>query len=274
MMHAQRTGMTAELQAAASTLQLQWRERQQQVTETKQALEKAKADLDRVLTEKSKECGPCLSSLEGVLQTFNIKRQAYDSGAFVGNHIHRALKADVVPTLTSAPASVVSSKVSHLSQSTAAQQIVQSSRSIQQRYSTLFTQYAACRTVFSSKDILTPDAQEEFDKAVNVFLRSCRQEITSQKIGNITPKLHLLEAHVGQSMKHFGMALGLLGEQGMESIHAEFNTLDSRFSAIPSTLKRLTTCAEQHLIAALPKNISLRPPISSRKHKRPADGDE
>ena len=69
-------------------------------------------------------------------------------------------------------------------------------------------------------------------------------------------------------MKHFGMGLGLLGEQGMESIHAEFYTLHGKYNDIPTALGRLKTCAEQHLLAALPKNKSLRPESASRKRKR------
>ena len=54
-------------------------------------------------------------------------------------------------------------------------------------------------------------------------------------------------------MKHFGMGLSLLGVQGMESVLAECNTLHGKYNAISKALSRLKTCAEQHLLAALPK---------------------
>ena len=41
----------------------------------------------------------------------------------------------------------------------------------------------------------------------------------------MTPKLHLLECHVHPCMQHFCMGLGLLNEQGMESIHKEIKNL-------------------------------------------------
>lgn len=98
-------------------------------------------------------------------------------------------------------------------------------------------------------------------------MASCRREVMTRKLGNITPKLHLLEEHVVDSIEHFGMGFSLPGEQGMESIHAETNTLNVRFNAIPATLERRRTCAEQHLLAALPQSAALRPKIKPRKRK-------
>ena len=130
------------------------------------------------------------------------------------------------------------------------------------RYQKLFSQYAICRRIFSSKNVLTPESEAECHAAIQTFLLTCREEITRRKLANVTPKLHRLEGHVTDCMKHFGMGLGLLGEQGMESIHAEFNTLHGKYNAIPTALCRLKTCAEQHLLAALPKNKSLPSRIS------------
>lgn len=36
--------------------------------------------------------GPFIRNLDSVLASFNVQRQAYYSGAFVGNHVHQALK--------------------------------------------------------------------------------------------------------------------------------------------------------------------------------------
>ena len=37
--------------------------------------------------------GPCVQSLDRVLKLMKIERQAYFGGAFVGNHVHKCLKA-------------------------------------------------------------------------------------------------------------------------------------------------------------------------------------
>ena len=39
-----------------------------------------------------KEDGPFVKALDATLQTFRVQRQAYYSGTFVGNHVHRSLK--------------------------------------------------------------------------------------------------------------------------------------------------------------------------------------
>ena len=40
--------------------------------------------------EKSE--GPFVHCLDTALASFNVERQAYYSGSFIGNHVHRALK--------------------------------------------------------------------------------------------------------------------------------------------------------------------------------------
>ena len=36
--------------------------------------------------------GPFVRGFEAALKSFNVQRQPYYSGTFVGNHVHRALK--------------------------------------------------------------------------------------------------------------------------------------------------------------------------------------
>ena len=40
----------------------------------------------------SRKDGPFIRNLDAALASFNVHRQAYYSGTFVGNHVHRALK--------------------------------------------------------------------------------------------------------------------------------------------------------------------------------------
>ena len=39
-----------------------------------------------------KDDGVFVCSLDDALASFNVERQAYHGGSFIGNHIHRALK--------------------------------------------------------------------------------------------------------------------------------------------------------------------------------------
>ena len=61
--------------------------------------------------EKSKNfIGPCSASIEPVLQAHGIQRQAYHGGAFIGNHVHQALKADTISSIVSAPVTVITQR--------------------------------------------------------------------------------------------------------------------------------------------------------------------
>ena len=60
--------------------------------------------------------GPCDQALEPVMQRHHIQRQAYLRGAFVGNHIHKALKRDVAHALTHAAVNVVEQRCPSLLQ--------------------------------------------------------------------------------------------------------------------------------------------------------------
>lgn len=46
------------------------------------------------------EEGPFVKALDKALGSFNVHRQAYYSGSFVGNHVHRALKVSTHTSLT------------------------------------------------------------------------------------------------------------------------------------------------------------------------------
>ena len=52
--------------------------------------------LEGVLSERyHKEEGPFVKALDKALASFNVQRQAYYSGTFVGNHVHRTLKVQI-----------------------------------------------------------------------------------------------------------------------------------------------------------------------------------
>ena len=50
---------------------------------------------------RSSDCsqGSFFSSLEKILQTLNVKRQAYQGGTFVGNHVHKLLQVRITNIL-------------------------------------------------------------------------------------------------------------------------------------------------------------------------------
>ena len=163
--------------------------------------------------------------------------------------MHKALLSRAVKKLTAAPSAVIRSGVHDVSQSdqTAQAEAIQPLSAqadiVQERYTILLSQYSGIHSIMSSSS--TPTLQE-LSSAISNFLASCRQHVTSRRRGNITPKLHLLEARVIEFLQHFNVGLGLINEQGAESTHHAFNSLQMTYSSISNQLDRLRSCVEAH----------------------------
>lgn len=186
--------------------------------------------------------GPCQSSLDPVLQQCNVKRQAYYSGTFNGNHVSTALKPAVVAALTEAPVQIVRERCPEL---------LPDAKVIAARYSDGFSKYAACTEIFSHSTPVDDDVLLQLQINIEDFLKFCRAEVVERGYGHITPKLHLLEYHVVPLMERVKFGIGLLGEQGAESLHSAMNQLESAAKNTPSSLQRLKSVADQHLLACV-----------------------
>ena len=200
--------------------------------------------------------GPCVASVEPVLQQHNIQRQVYHGGAFIGNHINQALKPTVVTAISQAHVPVVQERCAAL---------LNEANVISQRYQSLLSQYAACRVIFSHSKPITDLDIEQLSAKVQSFLELCRREVVERQFGNITPKLHLLENHTEPMMRRLRVGLGLLGEQGAESLHSSLSSLASKFKNIPGELQRLKAVADQHLLTTTDEASKLRPRPRKRK---------
>ena len=63
-------------------------------------------------------------------------------------------------------------------------------------------------------------------------------------------------------MRKCNFGMGFLGEQGAESIHASFNSIQRVFSGIPNKVDCLLRVMQEHY---LPDNVTLKPQIKKRK---------
>lgn len=62
-----------------------------------------------------------------------------------------------------------------------------------------------------------------------------------------------------KSPNKFHVGLGLLGEQGVESIHAHFNALGRTYKSIPEEVVRLRQLVNDHLLHVAPEHVALAP---------------
>ena len=118
--------------------------------------------------------GPGESGIEVVLQKRQIQRQAYHGGAFVGNHVHKALKPKIREALTSAPVNIIRNRCPTL---------LHEAEAIANRYDTLMEQYLSSSQQFSSSSSLDDHANSVLEDRIAVFMASSRREVVSCPLG-------------------------------------------------------------------------------------------
>ena len=87
----------------------------------------------------------------------------------------------------------------------------------------------------------------------------------------ITPKMHMMERHLIPQIQKWKFGMGYLGEQGAESIHASFNSIERSYLGIPNKVDRLLRVVQEHHLRIEPDNLSLAPPAKKRKTEKDDD---
>ena len=80
------------------------------------------------------------------------------------------------------------------------------------------------------------------------------------------PKMHFLEDHTVFWIKKWRTGFGFLGEEGEESIHKQFNSLERSYNGIPNKVEWLHHIVEAHTQVC--PELEERPQGSPRKKKR------
>ena len=81
----------------------------------------------------------------------------------------------------------------------------------------------------------------------------------------VTPKMHMLEMHMVPFITKWKFGLGFMGEQGAESIHTSFNSIERAYLGIPNKVERLLRVVQEHHLRVEPENFSFAPSIKRRK---------
>ena len=74
-----------------------------------------------------------------------------------------------------------------------------------------------------------------------------------------------MEEHAIEFIKKWKIGFGFYGEQGAESIHAEFNRLNSTYCRVKPDCRRLHLIMKEHNVAIHPEAKKILPPIKKRK---------
>ena len=111
----------------------------------------------------------------------------------------------------------------------------------------------------STRTIIIPISPTEH--AISEFMESFRASFPSS---SISLKMHLLEDHTVPWARRTGTGFGLLGEQGAESIHARFNTLQRTYQCIHNKVDRLLSIVKEHSLSISPRIVESIPPPNKR----------
>lgn len=78
---------------------------------------------------------------------------------------------------------------------------------------------------------------------------------------SVIPKMHLMEDHMVPWLRKWHLGFGTMGEQGAESIHASFNSIERSFACmIHNRVDRLRAVVKEHHLRIAPANLALVPP--------------
>ena len=93
-----------------------------------------------------------------------------------------------------------------------------------------------------------------------------------EKFSNATvlPKMHMLEEHVIPWLEKNNVGFGLLGEQGVEGVHAHFNKYGRTYGTMRDPVELLRQLMKEHLLHISPENVAATPEVQKRKKKRTA----
>ncbi|XP_064399209.1 uncharacterized protein LOC135345702 [Halichondria panicea] len=157
-----------------------------------------------------REDGPFVKALDIALDGFNVRRQAYYGGTFVGNHVH--LKPENTVTLCNAVFTAGHYRPA----------IMQRAERIHRKYSVVFALFHNCDELYNKPYSITDKEIALLGTHISTFMSFYREQFPD---ASVIPKVHMLETHVVDWLNEWRVGLGLMGEQGAESIHAYFNNI-------------------------------------------------
>jgi hypothetical protein len=160
-------------------------------------------------------------ALEKFLQVIKVCRQAYYSGAFVGNHVAKLL--DNLNGLWAAMRASVANDSRALA----------STNAIIERVEPLWTALARLHGPTRAARLLSDEEVESLCQAASDVTRAARAAYPTK---HLQLKLHVIEDHLGNFARKW-RSTGLFVEDACESIHALVNKLNRRFSCLHCVLK-------------------------------------
>ena len=180
--------------------------------------EKAKSHLDNIYGKVLETRGPVEKRLNAILENdLKVTKQAYHSQCFVGNHCKIILE-----------------------QSSKLLEVVHDV-TVKQKLTLLFENLREIFSYFDSRFL----TEEEVTKLCHLCWKFGSWFPLTFPEERIPPKLHFLIAHIPECALKW-RTVGLLGEHGLESIHAALNAEERVYASVREKEQRLHHIFNQH----------------------------
>ena len=191
-----------------------------ELKESEKGLKESQSELDEIYRDVQSRMGEREKELYRiVIDTLNVKKQAYHSQCFVGNHCNIILQN----------AEKVTAPLKGLPEF--------------DNYLELFRRLRHILVgPFAEAKFLSPKQVEDLNHSCWALGEWFPKAFPNE---TIPPKLHILIAHVPECAQAWG-TLGILSEHGLESLHAQVNADIRQFASVCDKQQQMRLCFNQH----------------------------
>ncbi len=213
-------------------------------------LKKLESDID--ITAES---GIITSHLDVLLQKYHIHRQRYHGKSFVGNDCHKLCKEKMYTNF-------FFDLEQHIRSLTPNPQIIEKAAEMCKKFCKLQKLFSIVHSHISHSGMIAQDDLPSIQEEIDSYMSYYREQFPHK---SVILKQHLLEDHTCDFLSKWKVGFGLLGEQGIESIHSEFNEIEGRMKGTWDPVKRSLLALKRHWTGISPDILDLKPDIKRRK---------
>ena len=217
-------------------------------------LERVSAERQKLYSKRSKAAGPFGSLLQLVQDHENLQRQAYHSGALVGNDCAKMMLWRVRRALAFVFAQWEFTSLRGETKTFPSACGTQDAHCMQVVVATLLNKYALCRALHAPSRMLCRHEVELLRIRGVSFGNWAPTTLTSvwfHANWKTPPKFHIVVSGTAKfAARHF--TVGLATEQAVEEVHARMNTYLSSFNSVRDAQQRMALCARTSWLEANP----------------------
>ena len=215
------------------------------------------------------EAGPFVRSFYALMDSFNLQRQAYHSGALVGNDVLRLLKPDAILAFTNLLMPRIACDLEadesghvHVNLSNVAGI---GDAPLARKFYNIFSTFSALANLTTRSEPLCEHELNFFDVLSDDFAEQFAHLFPEKEM---LPKGHVLLYHCIQQARWFG-SLGMLHEGVVEALHVVDNRLVLRFGNVKNPEQNIISRSHAHWQLADPGGpLSIREPDYQRERAR------